>query len=170
MNQKPISVQISDDMLCLSCVRGIEVVRPYQLPFSFYFGAKQGNLHNIQIKYIFNSERIFLSKTSILNLCGNWSVDNDISSSDRDILLEFFRTYLILFILVWDEYMQDGTVQDYFEGRADLQDILDDIDFEDVEANLAVRKAKSIAQLEQICRDNNFVDMRGNWLNFMEET
>ena len=157
----------SEDILCMSNVRGINVVRPSKLPFSFYFGSKQGNKHDIRIKFIFNPERIIMSKAGVLRLHGNWEVMEG-DESDRlgakqiRLLKDFFREYLILFILVWDEFMQEGVVQEYFEGRADLSDILDDIDFGYPTANLLVRKSTSIADLETICRDNNLVDMRGN--------
>lgn len=159
-------VHPNNRILAMSNVRGRYVKNPGQLPFSFYFSSGYGVNHGPRVKPMFNPEKLIASLTGTLELCDNWAFvpgrdDSGVSQKLVDQMKRFFREHLVLFCLVWDEHMQDATLEDYFRGHISFQDMVQDIDFygthKDVMSNL-----QSVSQLEKFCRDHNLVNMYGN--------
>ena len=155
----------SDVILCMSNVRGRYVKNPTQLPFSFYFSA-QDEQHSIRVKPSFNPEKLKLSQTGTLKLCDDWKYipgkdDQAIDSQSIQDMKQFFRNYFVLFAAVWDEQIQDATVEDYFTGRIDFHTMLQDFDFY-AEYKDELDQIKDILSLEQFCQDNYLVNFYGN--------
>lgn len=155
----------SDVILCMSNVRGRYVKNPTQLPFSFYFSAQDGQ-HSIRVKPSFNPEKLKLSQTGTLKLCDDWQYipgkdDKAIDHQSIQNMKQFFRDYFVLFAAVWDEQIQDATVEDYFTGRINFHTMLQDFDFYD-EYEDELDQIKDIQSLEQFCRDNYLVNFYGN--------
>lgn len=74
---------------------------------------------------------------------------------------EFFRKYLILFLIVWSDLVSEPELADFMEGRIDLHQFIVDTDFyEDYKEDL--NKIDNVADLEAFCRENNIVNFYGN--------
>lgn len=145
---------------------GKKVKVPHKLPFSFYFSASNENVHGIRVKPVFNPEKFVRSQTGTLKLCDNWEYipgkdDNNVSQSDIDDMKQFFRDYLVLFCMVWDEQLSEDPVQDYFKAEITLNDLIQEINFYDKYAN-DLDKITTIEELEKYCKDNNLVNFYGN--------
>ena len=152
-------------ILCMSNVRGRYVKNPGQLPFSFYFSAQDGQ-HSIRVKPSFNAEKLKLSQTGTLKLCDDWKYipgkdDKAIDSQSIQNMKQFFRDYLVLFAAVWDEQIQDATIEDYFTGRIDFHTMIQDFDFYDEYKN-ELDRIDDIVSLERFCTENYLVNLYGN--------
>lgn len=165
-------IKSSEDVFCMSNVRGIYVKHPYRLPFSFYFSSGQGD-HEIRVKPIFNPSRMIATKAGTLMLHSDWeftpgSDDKHISPKDKKIMFSFFRQYILLFCMVWDEQMSDATLADYFEGRIELPQLLEDFDDYDSIENFLDTLDKNLSdedvihELTEYCRKHKLVDLRNN--------
>lgn len=158
--------RVLNDIFCMSNVRGNKVVKCPKQDFSFYFSAKQGQ-HGIRVKVVFNDSRLRWDKVGTLKLCDDWKYtpgpdDKHISSSQIIRMKSFFRTYLVLFCMVWDLQLEDPIVADYFEtDDVSLHDVIKEIDFyHDYEEELD--KITSIQELETFCRKYNLVNFHHN--------
>lgn len=161
-----ILLSSKDSIFAMSNVRGRYVKNPSQLPFSFYFSSGDGVTHGPRVKPQFNPERLILSLTGTLQLCDNWKYipgknDKDVSEKSVRQMKKFFEDYIVLFCLVWDEHMQDATLEDYFKGEITFNEMLQDLDFYS-EHKEDLDSIKSVSALEKFCRDNNLVNMYGN--------
>ena len=149
-----------------SAVRGCCVKQPYPLSFSFYFSSGSGVPHGIMVNPVFDPEKLKLNETGSLELCNDWefipgSKDKKVPAAQVEEMKSFFRRYLVLFCAVWDEQMQDAVLQDYFEGRIDFDEMLQDLDFYDQYKD-GLSSIHDVQELETFCRNNDFVNMYGN--------
>lgn len=159
-------IRSKDSILCMANVRGKYVVNPGKLKFSFYFSSDDGITHGIRVEPVFNPEKMLKSMTGTLKLCDDWNYipgpnDNAVSSKDVNDMKRFFRKYLVLFCMVWDEQLQDGVLEDYFKGTASFREMLEDISFYN-EYSEYLDKIDNVDQLESFCRMNKLVNMQGN--------
>jgi len=155
-----------DAILCMSNIRGKYVKNPGKLPFSFYFSANADAGHTIRVKPVFNPDRMKFSATGTLKLCDDWEFvpgkdDKHVDSKAVQEMKNFFRRYLVLFCAVWDEQIDDGTVEDYFVGTIDFDDMVKQFDFYD-EYSDDLDKIHTVENLESFCRDKNIVNFYGN--------
>ena len=161
-----ILVSNKDSIFAMSNVRGRYIKNPHQLPFSFYFSSGAGVSHGPRVKPQFNPERLILSLTGTLQLCDDWKYvpgkdDKDVSEKSIRQMKKFFKDYIVLFCLVWDEHMQDATLEDYFKGAISFNEMLQDLEFYS-EYKETLDSINSISELDKFCRDNNLVNMYGN--------
>ena len=64
-------------------------------------------------------------------------------------------------MLVWEGLADDPALGYYLEGRFELSDFIQTLDFyEKYQEDLD--KVQTVQELEQFCRDNNLVNMYGN--------
>ena len=155
----------NDLILCMSNVRGDKVRVPHSLPFSFYFSGKNTS-HGIRVKPIFNPSKMMISQAGNLKLCDDWDYnpgenDRHISGKSVQDMKEFFRKYLVLFLLVWDAHLYDTSVQDYFEGDMTLHELVKDLDFYDAHSEV-LDQVDSIEDLTDVCRKHNLTNFYGN--------
>lgn len=153
-----IEIINEDYLLEMSNVRGNYVKVPHKLPFSFYFSSGVGNKHSIRVKPSFNPEKLKRSMTGTLQLSGDWeytpnSEDINVSSKDVESMKKFFKDNIVFFILVWDEFLQDAVVQDYFLGNITIHEVIEDLDFYK-ELSQALDECVSVLELETCIRDN----------------
>lgn len=160
-----MKLTINEDnyMIEMANMTGNRVKVPYTLPFSFYFLSGSGINHSIRVKPVFNSEKLIKSKTGTLKLCDDWKYTpgkEDINISQKQIneMKEFFRTYLVLFCMVWDEQLTEDIVQDYFKGEIEFYELVENIDFYTDKMSLLT----TVEELEKYCRDNKLVNFYGN--------
>ena len=159
-------IKSTDDILCMSNIRGKYVRNPNALPFSFYFSSGSGVSHGIRVKPMFNPEKLISSLTGTLKLCDDWEYipgknDEHVSKKDVDQMKQFFKDYIVLFCAVWNEQLQDGVLEDYLRGTVSFSEMLEDLDFyENYSEELKV--IKSVSELERFCRKNNLVNLHGN--------
>ena len=144
-------------------VLGRKVKVPHKLPFSFFFSSDKGVSHSIRVKPVFNSEKLLRSQTGTLKLCDDWEFipgenDTKVSQKDIDDMKQFFRDYLVLFCMAWDEQLTYDDVQDYFKAEITFNELLHNISFYTDEMNSII----TIAELEEYCRKNNMVNFYGN--------
>lgn len=159
-------IRTSEDIFCMSNVRGKNVINPGKLKFSFYFSASNGNNHDIRVRLSFNADKLKQSMCGTLKLCDDWEYlpgpeDKSVNSQDIATMKTFFRRYLVLFCAVWDEQMQDAVLRDYFEGRETFQNVIHDLDFYE-NYSKQLDQVDDIVELEKFCRDNNLVNLHGN--------
>lgn len=155
----------SEDIFGMSNVRGKFIKVEQDIPFSFYYSPKNGN-HGPRVKVRFNPNKINLDSVGTLKLCDDWEFisgpdDNHVSNSDIKTMKEFFRKYLILFLLVWDKHVDDPELEDYFRGDISLADFIRSIDFYTTYSN-ELEEINNVTTLEEFCRDTNLVNMYGN--------
>ena len=156
---------LNDDIFCMSNVRGSKVKVTNKLPFSFYFSGKQSS-HDIRVKPIFNPDRMLISKAGTLKLCDDWNYipgPDDINVSGQDIkkMKQFFKKYLVLFVLVWDNLLSDPIVEDYFVGDITLHELIQDLEFY-IDYKSELDLIETVEELEKFCRSLNFVNFYGN--------
>ena len=157
-----------DDILCMSNVRGKYIKNPHRLPFSFYFSSNNESQHSIRVKVVFDPEKLKSSLTGIQKLSDDWAFTpgkNDGSVSKKDIayMQEFFKHYIVLFAAVWDEQLQDATLEDYFKGDISFHEMLEDFDFYlDYQEELDNLDEDDIVALEDLCRKYHIVNFYGN--------
>lgn len=105
---------------CMSNVRG-RYVTVEEIPFSFYYSVKNSS-HGPRVKVTLNSDNMRPNRMSSLKLCDDWALDvneNDkrISGNDLKQMREFFRKYLIMFLVVWEDLINEPALGDYLEGK-----------------------------------------------------
>ena len=154
-----------DDVMCASAARGEYIVNPCKQKFSFYFGQNKAS-HSIRVKPVFNPKKVSRSALGTLKLCDDWDFipgpeDKKVKSKDISAMKQFFRDYFVLFSLVWEEQLTDPVVADYFEGKVELSDVIEDIEFYS-EYQEELDKVQTVSQLEIFLRDSGLVNMFGN--------
>lgn len=156
----------SDSILCHANVRGRKIkVGSGKKPFSFYFSGKNSN-HGIRVKPIFNPDKMLASKAGTLKLCDDWAYtpgedDRNVSSQDIEDMKEFFREYLVLFCAVWEEQLDDPSLQDYFEGDISFQELIQQLSFYP-EHQADLDQIDNVDDLETYCFKNGLVNLYGN--------
>lgn len=153
----------NDYLIEMANVLGRKVKVPHKLPFSFYFSTKNSVVHSIRVKPTFNSEKLTVNMTGTLKLCDDWEYipgPNDKNISNRDIseMKSFFKEYIVLFCLVWEEKLNEDDVQDYLRGIIDLDELIENIEF----YTPKMKNISSIKELEKYCKENNLVNFYGN--------
>lgn len=155
---------MEDDCLMeMANVLGKKVKIPHKLPFSFYFSTKNNVVHNIRVKPVFNPEKLSVNMTGTLKLCDNWEYipgKDDYNVSNRDVaeMKAFFREYLVLFCLVWEEKLNEDDVQDYLRAFITFNELLQQIEFYTEDMDYIT----TIKELENYCRENDLVNFYGN--------
>lgn len=154
----------AEEIVAMSNVRG-KYVKVDRIPFSFYYSVKNSN-HGPRVKVTMNAEKLRPMRMSSMKLCDDWNIDRndqdtEISGKDEKQMKEFFRKYLILFLIVWSDLVSEPELADFMEGRIDLHQFIVDTDFyEDYKEDL--NKIDNVADLEAFCRKNNLVNFYGN--------
>lgn len=141
----------------MSNVVGKYVKNPEKLPFSFYFSSGVDVPHSIRVKPMFNPEKLKKSLTGTLKLSDDWKYipgENDKNVSEQEIkeMKKFFKDNIVLFVLVWDEFLQDSVVEHYFLGDLSFQEMLKDLDF--YEKLPELKRCKTIKGFEKCIRNN----------------
>lgn len=126
-------IKSHDDIFAMSNVRGRYIKVEKNIPFSFYYSPRNSS-HGPRVKVIFNPDRMKQGLAGNLMLCGDWDFtpgenDSSVSSKEVNKMKEFFRKYLILFLLVWDGHSDEPDPEDYFRGDIDLHELISRIDF-----------------------------------------
>ena len=159
-------IKSTEDIFAMSNVRGKYVKNPHRLPFSFYFSSGAGVSHGPRVKPMFNESKLISSMTGTLKLCDDWNFvpginDKDVKADKISNMKEFFRNNIVLFCAVWDEQMQDATLEDYFKGDITFQEMVADLDFYEKYRDDLV-KISNVSQLDEFCRKNQLVNFYGN--------
>lgn len=159
-------IKSTEDILAMSNVRGRCVKNPHSLPFSFYFSSGADVKHGPRVKPMFNEAKLINSLTGTLKLCDDWKFlpganDKDIKADKVSDMKAFFKEHIVLFCAVWDEQMQDATLEDYFKGDITFHEMLEDLDFYE-EYKDELDRISTVAQLEEFCREHNLVNFYRN--------
>ena len=157
-----ISSDSQDDIFCMSDLRGKDIVIPHKMPFSFFFSEKESD-RAINVKPVFNPDKISKSSFGTLELHGSWKYTPE--PDDRNVpkkliieMVQFFKEYKVLFVGVWEGVLYDGAVIDYFRGIIDFPELLTEFDFYG-EYKIEMNKLTTVADLEKFVRDNNLFNM-----------
>ena len=158
-------IRESEDIFAMSNVRGKYIKVEQNIPFSFYYSPRNSS-HGPRVKVLFNPDRMRQNLAGTLKLCDDWLFvpgkdDLNVSNSKIASMKQFFRKYLILFLLVWENLLDDPDPEDYFRGDIDLHKLITLIDFYPEFAK-EMDEIKSISELEDFCRKNNLVNFYGN--------
>lgn len=155
----------AESILAMSNVRGKYITVANNIRFSFFYSPRWTQ-HGPRVKVVFNPEVMRRENASVQKLCDDWRFiynekDKHPSQSEIAEMQQFFRHYLILFLLVWDNHLSEADPSDYFVGRMPLSELISNIyfynDFEEEMSQLS-----SIEELEEFCRANHLVNMYGN--------
>lgn len=159
-------IKSTTDILAMSNIRGKYVKNPHSLPFSFYFSSGAGVQHGPRVKPMFNESKLIRSLTGILKLCDDWEFvpgvdDKDVKADKVSDMKDFFRRHIVLFCAVWDEQMQDATLEDYLRGDITFSEMLADLDFYEKYKD-DLNTISDVSQLDEFCRKNQLVNFYGN--------
>lgn len=113
-----------------------------------------------------NVEKLRPNKMSTMKLCDDWSIiinKEDAHITDRDVeaMKVFFRKYLVLFLLVWEDLIDEPSLGDYMEGDITLSEFIKNLDFYD-EYKSDLDSIADVSELEDFCRIHNLVNFYGN--------
>lgn len=158
-------IKSHEDIFAMSNVRGKYIKVEKNIPFSFYYSPRNSS-HGPRVKVIFNPDRMKQDAAGTLMLCHDWEFvpgkdDSHVSSRDITRMKEFFRKYLILFLLVWDKHSDDPDAEDYFRKDMSLHELITRIDFYS-EYSTELDTISSIEELEDFCREHDLVNFYGN--------
>ena len=135
------------------------------LPFSFYYSPCNSS-HGPRVKPVLSPNRMWLDKAGTLKLCDDWefvpgATDKHVSASLIRTMKDFFRKYLVLFLLVWDKQVADSDLGNYLEGKIDFSEFVEGLVFYN-EYKDELDNIDSAPALEDFCRANNLVNFYGN--------
>lgn len=158
-------IQSQQNVFAMSNVLGKYIKVEDNVPFSFYYSPRN-NSHGPRVKPVLNSEKMRISDAGTLALCDDWAFTPGKSDSrfSNKVVIQmkaFFRKYLILFLLVWEELADDPLLGYYLEGRAPLSEFIESLDFYNEYAD-DLDQIETVSELEQFCRNNDLVNMYGN--------
>lgn len=150
-------------------IPGRFIVHPSKQAFSFFFSPYTGQSHNIRVKVSFTADNLNPNKAGVLKLCDDWkftpnNADKRASASDIRKMKQFFRTYLVIFCMVWDYQLPELIASKYFTtANFTLFDLIKEADFYEDNKELFENKTNiTIEELEDICRQHDLVDFRDN--------
>lgn len=155
-------IRSSEDIFAMANLRGKQIRVPYSLPFSFYFSERNSS-YGIRVKPVFNPDRMHIEDAGNLELHGSWKFtpgrnDANVSSKSKKMMMDFFKTYKVLFAAVWEGEIQEDVVQDYFRGLISWDDMMSEFDcyttYESEMMNIS-----DVESLERFVRDNNIFNM-----------
>lgn len=158
-------IHSSENIFAMSNVRGKYIKVEKDIPFSFYYSPRNSS-HGPRVKPVLDPSKMNLSDTGTLELCDDWkftpgSRDRHYSSKVVNSMKDFFRKYLVLFLLVWDMQLDDPELEDYFRCDISLHELIADLSFYE-EHKVELDKINSVTQLEDFCRKNRLVNFYGN--------
>lgn len=160
-------VHASEDLFAMTNVLGKFIKVEKNVPFSFYYSPKSEVMaHGPRVKPILNPNMMRTSDVGTLKLCDDWAFvpgkqDEHPSAKSIHNMKRFFRKYLVMVLLVWDQLVPDPLLGLYLEGRASLQEFIQSLDFYD-EFKEGLDNISDVQELEQFCRDNDLVNFYGN--------
>ena len=159
-------IYYSEDIMCMSDVRGRKIKVESNVPFSFYYSARNSS-HGPRVKVVSDPNRMHISIASNLSLVGDWRFTQNrnadrLSSSEIAQIKNFFKRYLVMLLLVWDSHCYDeASFRDYLECEIDLQEFISQLNFYPEYSDI-LDTVTSVKELEQVCRENNLVNFYGN--------
>lgn len=154
-----------EDIFAQSNVLGRFIKVEKGIDFSFYYSPRNSS-HGPRVKPIMNPQNMRIANAGTLELCDDWNFTpgkNDQHCSNKEVneMKAFFRKYLVLFLLVWDQIADDPSLGYYMQGQFSLSEFIQTCDFyEDYKGELD--QINDVAELEQFCRDNKLVNFYGN--------
>lgn len=156
---------LHEDIFGMSNVLGRFVKVEPNPGFSFYYSPRNSS-HGPRVKPVMNAEKMKLEDAGTLALTGDWTFipgtkDEKVSGKQIQEMKKFFRKYLVLFLLVWEEEANDPDLGYYLQGQMTLSELIQHLTFyEEHKADLD--KIETVEALEAYCRDKNLVNMYGN--------
>lgn len=150
-----IKIYESDSLMYFANVRGINI-KTDDVNFSFYFSSNNGDPQGISVQICWINNKISNSLIDgYMNLHGDYeyvqSSKKHIDEENISNAREFFKKYKVLFSAVWEEKLQEDTVQDYFRNMLQIEDICNELN---IKADI-----KTIDELEMYVRSNNLFNM-----------
>lgn len=141
-------------------------IEPSRLPFSFHFCDKNTvhQQHGIRVKVIWNPSKAPSNADGYFELHGDYRYVSGShkyypSTEEQKIARRFLRKYKVLFAAVWEVVLDAKPVQDYFEGRIKLNELLSQFDIEDDVQYYYLNHCKSLEELEACVRKYNIYNM-----------
>lgn len=158
-------IKNSDAIFAMSNVRGKYIKVEEGIPSSFYYSPRNSS-HGPRVKPVLNPDKMKMSDAGTLKLCDDWKYtpgarDKKPAADIVKIMKDFFRKYLVMFLLVWDKKIDDPYLEDYFRGDIDFHEFVEETSFYAEYAD-ELDTVNNVAELEQFCRKNNLVNFYGN--------
>ena len=73
----------------------------------------------------------------------------------------FFRKYLVLFLLVWEDKVSEPALGDYLEGKISFSELIEMLDFYG-DYSEELDDIETVDELEEFCREYKLVNFYGN--------
>lgn len=158
-------IRAQEDIFAMSNVLGKFIKVEKNVPFSFYYSPRNSS-HGPRVKPVLNAEKMRISEAGTLALCEDWEFipgpnDKRASRSIVEEMKQFFKKYLVLFLLVWEGLADDPILGYYLEGRLELADFIKSLDFYEEYKN-DLDNIVDVQELEAFCRSHNLVNFYGN--------
>ena len=138
----------------------------FRLPFSFHFCDKNAvhQQHGIRVKVIWNPSKAPSSADGYFELHGDYDYISGShkyrpSADELKLARKFFKKYKVLFAAAWEEVLDAKPIQDYFEGKIKLNELLSKFDIEDDMQYYYLNHCKSLEELEVCVRKYNIYNM-----------
>lgn len=163
-----------NDIFAMANIIGRRVaITPGGLPFSFFLSKDMRLPHTIRVKVAFNPDKLNRKELGNLTLSkgiDKWKftpssdLNKHISKQDITNMKNFFRKYLVLICMMWNEQAVDVDVANYFLGNTSLHDlIVNSYLYEDnKQYQEALNEIRTVKELESFCRKYKLVNMYGN--------
>jgi len=151
-----------DEVMCMSNLRGNKIKVPHKMPFSFYFSQKRAS-HSIRVKPMFNPNELDEDLLGNLELHGDWKYtpgknDKHVKSRLKNEMIDFFKTYKVLFAAVWEKQIEEDSVQDYFRGIISFRELIKEFKFYR-KYEVQMDDIRSVQELESFVRKNSIFNM-----------
>lgn len=142
-------------------------VKTDEINFSFYFSRKNASRHGIRLKVFWDKQCINDGRSGYIELHGNYEYSQDPKQKYRpkaymvDTLRYFAKKYKVLFAAVWENVLEEDSLQDYFRSLIDFKTLLSEFSINKVgkQKYEALNYAKDLKQLEYLVRQYDIYNM-----------
>ena len=143
-------------------------VKTEPIDFSFFFSSKYRASHSIRVKIFWNRESTKGSSVDdYFEMHGDYKYvpspdSKSIKEKQINYAREFLKKYKVLFAAVWEDYLEEYLLQDYFYGNCDFKDIIIDMTSTNENANKEldnIKETDNLKELERIVRKYNLFNM-----------
>lgn len=143
-------------------------VKTDTIDFSFFFSSKQRASHGIRVKIIWNR-----NSTKGGSIDGYFEMHGDykyvespnskkIKEKYIDAARDFLKKYKVLFAAVWEDYLEESILQDYFCNHCIFKDVIIDMWSTNDDANRELEtlyETDDLVELENIVRKYKLFNM-----------
>ena len=133
--------------------------------FSFYISEKNGN-HAIRLNVCWNRERLISEECGYMKLHGDYEYKQSAELKytpkqyEIETLRHFAKKYKVLFAAAWERTLDCDIIAEYFKGRLEWKELMQEwINIDDEEILEVLSNCQNLKDLEYAVRKNNAFNM-----------